>query len=54
MGQPTRAPELHPPRGPPDLELDLAVEPGFDQTLAFNPAEPEPVPAFDIDETPAW
>lgn len=54
IGEPIRPPDLHPPRGPPELELDLDAGPGFDQTPSFDPAEPEPIPALDFDQTRSW
>jgi hypothetical protein len=39
---------LSPARGPP--QSDLLVEP-LDQTPAFDPAEPDPVPDFEFDQS---
>ncbi len=54
IGEPTRPPDLHPPRGPPELEFDLDAGPGFDQTPSFDPAAPEPIPALHFDQTRSW
>jgi hypothetical protein len=55
LGLPTTAPPLSPARGPPQHQHDLAfdADPGFDldQTPAFDPTEPEPVPDFDFDQS---
>jgi hypothetical protein len=42
---------LSPARGPPqhDLGFDAGHSLGIDQTPAFDPTEPEPVPDFDFD-----
>jgi hypothetical protein len=58
---PHTAPRLSPARAPPQTALKLesdsvaAVDPlhadDFDQTPAFDPAEPEPVPELDLDQT---
>ncbi len=54
LGEPVRPPELHPARGPPGLEFDLDVEHGFDPTPSYDPATPEPVPEFEMDQTRSW
>ena len=67
IGEPTSPPLLHPARGPPQTELamgpmgptggthyEVAQEslPGdLDQTPNFDPAEPEPIPEDDFDQT---
>ena len=56
IGEPTSPPLIHPPRGPPQTELDMelaaatseeAVHGPFpddlDQTSRFDPAQPEPI-----------
>jgi hypothetical protein len=58
---PDTAPRLAPARAPPQTALQLgsdhvaAVDPlpadDFDQTPAFDPAEPEPLPELDLDQT---
>lgn len=40
-----RPPPVSPPRRPPQREL------AFDQTPAFDPAEPEPIPEVDFDQS---
>ncbi len=56
-------PRLSPARGPPQPAFDLDADPitptrdpvpaeHFDQTPAFDPADPEPVPELDLDQTP--
>jgi hypothetical protein len=42
---PHRPPPLAPARGPPQAELP------FDQTPDFDPADPEPPPDFDFDQS---
>jgi hypothetical protein len=59
---PHTPPRLSPARGPPQPNFDLDTDPvaagylvptdGFDQTPAFDPADPEPVPELDLDQTP--
>ncbi len=60
---PAAPPRLSPARGPPQPAFDLHADPvtpvqapaptdDFDQTPAFDPAEPEPVPELDYDQTP--
>jgi hypothetical protein len=67
IGEPTSPPLLHPARGPPQTELamgpmgpdggihhEVAQEslPGdLDPTPNFDPAEPEPIPEDDFDQT---
>jgi len=59
---PHTPPRLAPARGPPQPALDLDVDPvipdhdpvptdDFDQTPAFDPADPEPAPELDFDQT---
>jgi hypothetical protein len=43
---PPKPPPLSPARGPPQSDLLTGL---LDQTPAFDPAEPEPVPDFDFD-----
>ena len=49
LGLPTAPPLLSPARGPPKHHLGFDREPDLDldQTPAFDPTEPEPVPDFD-------
>ena len=49
LGLPATPLPLSPARGPPQGDLGFDPEPDleFDQTPAFDPAEPEPVPDFD-------
>jgi hypothetical protein len=67
IGEPTSPPLIHPARGPPQTELAMgstgpdvgtpyeAPQESFphdlDQTPEFDPAEPEPVPEDDFDQT---
>ena len=67
IGEPTSPPLLHPARGPPQTELamghegwstdelaqdSLPVLPvDFDQTPEFDPAEPEPIPEDNFDQS---
>ena len=62
IGEPTSPPLLHPARGPPQPEFELdgpdpeEVAQGFapddlDQSPQFDPAEPEPVPDHDFDQS---
>jgi hypothetical protein len=51
LGLPTTAPPLSPARGPPQHDLAFDADPGFDQTPAYDPTEPEPVPDFDFDQS---
>jgi hypothetical protein len=61
LDPPHTAPRLSPARAPPQAALELdtdhaaPVDPlpadDFDQTPAFDPAEPEPVPELDLDQT---
>ena len=42
--------------GPPALKLGFG-EPsadGMDQTPAVDPAEPEPIPPYEMDQTRSW
>ena len=67
IGEPTSPPLLHPARGPPQAEFDMGLGgveaekvaqeslPGdLDQTPEFDPAEPEPAPNDDFDQTRGW
>ncbi len=58
---PHTPPRLAPARGPPQAALELDADPvapadplpadDFDQTPAFDPTEPEPVPDLELDQT---
>jgi len=63
IGEPTSPPLIHPPRDPPQTELDMGIAGGnteeavqepfpddLDQTSGFDPVEPEPVPEDDFDQ----
>lgn len=45
LGLPPRPPALAPARAPPQAELD------FDQSPAFDPAAPELIPEFELDQS---
>jgi hypothetical protein len=49
LGLPATPPPLSPARGPPQADLGFDREPDLDldQTPAFDPGQPEPVPDFD-------
>jgi hypothetical protein len=47
-GLPHRPPPLSPARAPP--QADLLTDP-LDQTPAFDPFEPDPVPGFEFDQS---
>jgi hypothetical protein len=47
-GLPHKPPPLSPARGPPQSDLLTGL---LDQTPAFDPAEPDPVPDFDFDQS---
>jgi len=64
IGEPTSPPLTHPPRGPPQTELAMGSGGGeteeavqefspddLDQTPQFDPAEPEPSPEDDFDQS---
>jgi hypothetical protein len=53
LGLPASPPPLSPARGPPqhDLAFDVGHSPDIDQTAAFDPTEPEPIPDFDFDQS---
>jgi hypothetical protein len=53
LGLPTSAPSLSPARTPPPEDPDFDADPLFDldQTPAFDPTEPDPLPEFDFDQT---
>ena len=64
IGEPTSPPLLHPARGPPQTELGMGPDGGetdevaqesfpddLDQSPAFDPAEPEPIPEDDFDQS---
>ena len=46
LGLPIEPPRDAPARDPPLEELD--------QTPAFDPADPEPVPEYEFDQTVSW
>jgi hypothetical protein len=63
IGEPTSPPLLHPARGPPQTELAMGPDGGnpneaaqeslpddLDQSPAFDPTEPEPIPDDDFDQ----
>ena len=64
IGEPTSPPLIHPARGPPQTELAIRPDRGLadevaqesfpddlDQSSEFDPAEPEPVPDDDFDQS---
>jgi hypothetical protein len=53
LGLPATPPLLSPARGPPqhDLAFDADHSLHIDQTPAFDPTEPEPIPDFDFDQS---
>ena len=64
IGEPASPPLIHPARGPPQTELQMGPGGGeakeaaqecfpddLDQTPPFDPAEPEPIPEGDFDQT---
>ena len=64
VGEPTSPPLLHPPRGPPQSTFDLDGDSGhgtprttgqdsldLDQSPEFDPADPEPVPDLEFDQS---
>jgi hypothetical protein len=53
LGLPATPPPLFPARGPPqhDLDFDADSGPAIDQTPAYDPTEPEPVPDYDFDQS---
>ncbi len=64
IGEPTSPPLIHPARGPPQTELAMGPGGGepeeaaqeffpddLDQTPQFDPAEPEPIPEDDFDQS---
>jgi hypothetical protein len=48
LGEPTRPPPLSPARGPPAWEEVL------DQTPAYDPTAPAPVPEYEFDQREGW
>jgi hypothetical protein len=54
LGHPHAAPRLTPARSPPRGEPALDADPllDLDQTPAFDPTEPDPIPDLDLD--PTW
>ena len=66
IGEPTSPPLLHPARGPPQTKLAMDLSGGerekvaqesfpddLDQSPDFDPAEPDPIPDDDLDQTRA-
>jgi len=53
LGLPTSAPPLPPARSPPPEDLAYDADPflDLDQTPAFDPTDPDPIPDFDFDQT---
>jgi len=62
IGEPISPPLLHPARGPPQTEFDLgdpeakevalgSAPDDLDQTPDFDPADPEPIPDHDFDQS---
>ncbi|HVR71713.1 MAG TPA: transposase, partial [Vicinamibacteria bacterium] len=53
LNLPASPPRLTPARAPPQptLDFDVAPDVAFDQTPAFDPTEPEPAPALQLDQT---
>jgi hypothetical protein len=65
IGEPTSPPPIHPAHGPPQTELGIRHLGGethnevaqdsspddLDQSSAFDPAEPEPIPDDDFDQS---
>jgi hypothetical protein len=64
IGEPTSPPLIHPARGPPQAEFAMGPGDGrtaetaqesfpddLDQSPTFDPAEPEPVPEDDFDQS---
>ncbi|MQA92859.1 MAG: hypothetical protein GEU90_21990 [Gemmatimonas sp.] len=53
VGLPASAPPLTPARSPPPNEPAYDADPllDLDQTPAFDPTDPEPIPDFDFDQT---
>ena len=45
LALPTRPPPLSPARAPPQTDL------GFDQSSGFDPADPEPIPEYEFDQS---
>lgn len=55
LGLPTRPPPLSAARAPPELAFDFdqrTPESLHDQTPAFDPSDPEPIPEFEFDQSP--
>jgi len=63
IGEPTSPPLIHPPRGPPQTELEMGLAGAevetvaqewnpsdLDQTPDFDPTDPEPIPEDDFDQ----
>jgi hypothetical protein len=53
LGLPATAPPLTPARSPPRDEPALDADPrlDLDQTPAFDPTDPDPIPDYDFDQT---
>ena len=64
IGEPTSPPLLHPPRGPPQTEFQMGLTgsdlqevaqesfpDNLDQTPQVDPAEPDPIPEDDFDQS---
>jgi hypothetical protein len=64
IGEPTSPPLIHPARGPPQTELTIGPDGGqaeevaqepfpddLDQSSEFDPADPEPIPEDDFDQS---
>jgi hypothetical protein len=53
LGLPTSAPPLTPARSPPPEDPAYDADPflDLDQTPAFDPTDPDPIPDFDFDQT---
>jgi hypothetical protein len=53
LGLPTSAPPLTPARSPPPEDPTYDADPflDLDQTPAFDPIDPDPIPDFDFDQT---
>ncbi|MFG1691725.1 hypothetical protein ACGF5M_06190, partial [Gemmatimonadota bacterium] len=64
IGEPTSPPLLHPARGPPQTEFDMGPGGGqeekvaqesfpddLNQSPAFDPTEPEPIPEDTFDQS---
>jgi hypothetical protein len=67
IGEATSPPLIHPARGPPQTELAMAngrvqqeeasqesFPDDLDQSPEFDPADPEPIPDDDLDQSQTW